>query len=63
MEAKDYVTAIRSFKLTQAQIAERTGMEQSTISKIENGVVKDVLSVSYRALQSLYAELTEAKVA
>lgn len=58
MEAKDYLIAIRDHgKLTQDQIAERSGIPQPTISKILRGEVKDVMSRNYRALQSLYAEV------
>lgn len=58
MEAKDYVAAIREHgHLTQAQIAERTGIPQPTISKIERGDVADVMSRNYRALQALHAEV------
>ena len=60
MEPRDYLLAIRAHEsnLTQAQIAQRTGIPQPTISKIERGEVEDVLSRSYRALQALYEELT-----
>lgn len=57
MDAHDYLKAIRAHKLTQEQIAARTGIGQSTISKIERGVLKDVMSRRFRALQSLYEEL------
>jgi transcriptional regulator with XRE-family HTH domain len=57
MEAKDYVAAIRGRGLTQAQIAEKTGIPQPTVSKIERGEVSDVMSRNYRALQNLHAEL------
>lgn len=57
MEAKDYVLAIRAFGLTQTEVAERTGIPQPTISKIERGDVEDVMSKNYRALQTLHAEL------
>lgn len=61
MEAKDYVEAIRERShLTQAQIAERTGIPQPTISKIERGEVGDVMSRNYRALQTLHAEVMAA---
>lgn len=60
MEARDYVLAIRRRNLTQAQIAERTGIPQPTISKIERGEVEDVLSRNYRALQRLHDELQAA---
>lgn len=56
MEARDYIAAIRKKGLTQAQIAERTGIPQPSISKIERGDVSDVMSRNYRALQSLYEE-------
>jgi len=57
MEARDYLKAIRDRGLTQAQVAEQTGIPQPTISKIERGEVEDVLSRNYRALQSLHAKL------
>ena len=64
MEAKDYVDAIRKMGLTQAQIAEKTGIPQPTISKIERGDVSDVMSRNYRALQSLHELLSiEVKAA
>lgn len=57
MEAIDLVHAIRAAGLTQAQISERTGIPQPTISKIERGDVKDVMSKNYRALQSLHESM------
>ncbi len=60
MEAIDYVLAIRSRGLTQAQVAERTGIPQPTISKIERGDVLDVMSRNYRALQALHEDLLAA---
>ncbi len=57
MEAKDYVTAIRAAGLTQAQIADETGIPQPTISKIERGAVSDVMSRNYRALQALHGRV------
>lgn len=61
MEAQDYVAALRALKLTQAQIAEQTGIPQPTISKIERGDVSDVMSRNYRALQSLHKKLVAKK--
>ena len=59
MEARDYIAAIREHgKLTQAQIAEAVGTQQATISKIERGDVKDVMSTTYRKLQELHASVT-----
>lgn len=60
MEARDLLLTIRSHGLTQAQVAERTGIPQPTISKIERGDVSDVMSRSYRALQSLHEALGPA---
>jgi predicted transcriptional regulator len=59
MEAKEYLSAIRATGLTQVQVAERTGIPQPTISKIERGDVNDVLSKNYRALQSLHIQVCE----
>lgn len=57
MEARDFVVALIDAGLTQVQIAERCGIPQPTISKVARGDVKDVLSVNYRRLQSLHAEV------
>jgi transcriptional regulator with XRE-family HTH domain len=54
MEAQDYVLALKKHGLTQVQIAEGSGLQQAQISKIECGVVADVLSKSYRALKDFY---------
>lgn len=59
MEAKDYVLAIRAFGLTQTEVAEKTGIPQPTLSKIERGDVKDVMSKNYRALQALHSDLVQ----
>jgi predicted transcriptional regulator len=56
MEARDYVNELRHWGLTQAQIAERTGIPQPTISKIARGEVEDVLSKTYRRLQTVHTE-------
>jgi transcriptional regulator with XRE-family HTH domain len=58
MEPKEYIAAIRTYGLTQVQIAQKTGIPQSTISKIERGDVQDVMSRNYRALQNLLGQLT-----
>lgn len=58
MEAKDYLQTIRvKHKLTQAQVSERTGIPQPTVSKIERGDVSDVMSKTYLALRALHDEL------
>jgi transcriptional regulator with XRE-family HTH domain len=56
MEARDFVIDLQSWGLTQAQIAERTGIPQPTVSKIFRGDVEDVLSRNYRSLQTVHAE-------
>lgn len=53
----EVVQRIRSYGLTQAEVAERTGIPQPTISKIERGAVEDVLSRSYLALVVLLDSL------
>lgn len=57
MEAKDYVLALKEFGMTQVQIEKKTGIPQPTISKIERGDVDDVMSKTYRALQSAYNDM------
>lgn len=62
MEPKELVGHIRQIgNLTQQQVAERTGLKQGAISKIERGEVRDVMSRHYRALQALLSELTKPK--
>lgn len=51
---------IRAFGLTQAEVAARTGVPQSTISKVERGTVEDVMSRSYLALLALYEQLADS---
>lgn len=60
MEARDYVNALLELGLTQAVIAERTGIAQPTISKVGRGEVADVLSRNYRKLQALHEETLHA---
>lgn len=57
MTAHEYLKAIREKGLTQAQIAEKTGIPQGTISKIETGKSEDVLSKTYLLIKALYDEL------
>jgi hypothetical protein len=52
----ELVQALRGSGMTQQQIEARTGIPQSTNSKIEREQIKDVLSHRYLALQQLYAE-------
>jgi transcriptional regulator with XRE-family HTH domain len=56
MEARDFIADLLAKGMTQVEIAERTGIRQSSISKVLTGKVNDVLSVSYRRLQALYDE-------
>lgn len=57
MEAKDYLKAIRATGLTQAEVSEKSGIPQPTISKIERGESRDVLSKNFLALQRLHAAI------
>lgn len=57
MEARDYISEIRKKGWTQAQVSLHSGIPQPTISKIERGDVHDVMSQTYRALQSLHRKV------
>lgn len=57
MEARDFISDLLASGLTQAGIAERTGIPQPTISKVVTGRVSDVLSANYRKLQALHSEI------
>lgn len=58
MDAKDYLLVIREKgKMTQDQVAKRTGIPQPTISKIERGRVTGVMARTHIALQALYTEV------
>lgn len=56
MEARDFVLDLQRWGLTQAQIAERSGVPQPTVSKIARGTVDDVLSRNYRNLEAVHKE-------
>jgi transcriptional regulator with XRE-family HTH domain len=60
MEAREFIAALLNSGMTQVQIADRTGIPQPTISKVARGEVKDVMSQSYRKLQSLHDEVFSA---
>lgn len=57
MEAAELVLALLEAGLTQQVIAERTGVHQTTVSKLARGEINDVLSRNYRALLSLHAKV------
>jgi transcriptional regulator with XRE-family HTH domain len=61
MTPLELITDIRASGLTQTQVAERCGVRQPTISKIERGEVQDVMSRSYLALQALHSEIAAQK--
>ena len=63
MEARDFVTDLQSWGLTQEQIAEKSGVPQPTISKIARGKVEDVFSRTYRSLQAVHAQEHERRSA
>ncbi len=54
MEASDYLRELLASGLTQAVIAEKTGIPQPTISRIANGRVNDVPSKRSRKLHALW---------
>lgn len=56
MKPRELVEALRAMGLTQKQIQERTGIPQSTISKIGLGRIHDVMSRRYVALQAAYEQ-------
>lgn len=57
----ELVLAIKAAGLTQQQIRDKTGVSQSTISKIERGAGKGAHSHTYRALLALHATLAAPK--
>ncbi len=60
MEARDFISDLTKAGMTQAQIAERVGLVQATVSKIARGDVNDVMSRSYRRLAALHAEVVKS---
>lgn len=48
---------IRAHGLTQAEVADKTGITQGSISKIERGAVADVSYRSYLSLLALHDQL------
>lgn len=63
MEAQEFISELVDHGMTQDAIALRTGIPQSSISKVLRGTVNDVLSKNYRALQALHAEIVKPRPA
>mgnify|MGYP003427041270 FL=1 len=57
MQPREIVQALVGAGLTQSRIEERTGVSQSTISKLLTGRVDDVRSRLYLRLVDLHAEV------
>ncbi len=58
LEPRDLVLAIKAAGLTQQQIKDKTGISQSTISKIERGANGDVRARTYRSLVTLHEQVS-----
>ena len=61
MEAKQLVTELLESGLTQVEISERSGVAQSSLSKLANGMVDDIMSRNYRALETLHRRVMHSK--
>jgi transcriptional regulator with XRE-family HTH domain len=57
LEPRELVLAIKAAGLTQQQIKDKTGISQSTISKIERGAHADVRARTYRSLVDLHQQV------
>ncbi|WCM88823.1 helix-turn-helix domain-containing protein [Acidovorax sp. NCPPB 3576] len=57
LEPRDLVLALKAKGFTQKQIQAETGIPQPTISKIERGDSRDVMSRNYRALVAMHAKV------
>lgn len=57
MEARELIEALIARGWTQQRIGERIGLTQASVSKVARGDVDDVMSRSYRHLESLHAEV------
>lgn len=57
---QELILAIRAHGLTQAEVASRTGITQSTISKIERIDDRELRSGNYLALLALHDELAKS---
>ena len=56
MEPRELVLALKRAGMTQEAIAAASGIRQASVSKIERGAAKDVMSRNYRALLSIYEQ-------
>lgn len=63
LEPRELVLAIKAAGLTQQQIKDKTGISQSTISKIERGAHSDVRARTYRSLLDLHQQVLAPVVA
>ena len=62
LEPRELVLAIKAAGLTQQQIKDKTGISQSTISKIERGAHSDVRARTYRSLVNLHQQVISPTV-
>lgn len=61
MEAKDLIKALIAAGWTQAEIAERIGIQQPSISKVISGTTADIMSRHYRRLLALHARVCKRR--
>ncbi|SAK88693.1 hypothetical protein AWB77_04811 [Caballeronia fortuita] len=61
MDAKELVTALRGFGLTQREIGESCDLSQGAISHIETGRIKSVLVENYKKLEAFYLAETKKR--
>lgn len=59
MEAAELVLALLEASLTQEQVAARSGVHQTTISKLARGDSKDAMASTYRRLEALHKEVCQ----
>ena len=63
MDANEIVCALLLAGLTQEQIADQSGVHQTTVSKIARGDTKNVLYSTHQALQCLHSNITAKQAA
>lgn len=56
MLPRDYIIALISHGLSQAQIGEKTGLSQTSISRLQRGLRDDMKVSKYELLKALHAK-------
>ncbi|MDR0214568.1 MAG: helix-turn-helix domain-containing protein [Comamonas sp.] len=62
MDCRELLAEIRRTGLTQAEVAEKLGIRQASVSKLERGLTKELRAGAYSKLLALYGRISSQEV-